>query len=352
MGFRAGKIWVSSGGALLREAIKTTVLLLAMALWTALWAGGGQTVADQQDAAAPQSSQRSAAPVDLRQLEERVARVLEACRAATVHVQIEGASGSGVIVSPEGYVLTASHVSGMPERPALLTFADGRQVRGVTLGRLNYRFDADAGLIQITEPGPWPTVPMGGSSNLQPGAWCFALGYPGGYDRERGPVLRIGRLIHNLPRRLWTDCILLGGDSGGPLFDLDGRVIAIHSAIAKAPDLNFHAPVDAFEEHWTSLTHGYPLLGVSTVEHGSGALVDRVALGSAAEKVGLQAGDIIAALDGLRVAGPQKLQELILRKKPGDPVKLQIVRQDMTLELEAPLGRTWSLFQAPEVTND
>jgi serine protease Do len=338
----------------LHQALRTGLLLAAVAAWTLLWSGGLRSSAQEPaGATGAQGPAATTSVADLREVEKRLARVLSASQAATVHVQIEGASGSGVVVSSDGYVLTAAHVSGAPERPAVVTFPDGRRVRGVTLGRLNYHFNADAGLIQITAPGgPWPAVEMGRSAQVQAGDWCFALGYPGGYDEQRGPVLRIGRIIHGRAKRFWTDCVLLGGDSGGPLFDLDGRVIGVHSAIARPTELNFHAPVDAFRKHWSALAHGHPLLGVSTTDHGRGALVQVVAADSAAAQIGLQVGDIIASLDGAPVLGPQTLRDLILSRKPGESVTLQVMRADQTLELQADLGRTWAVLQSLEVGDE
>ena len=338
----------------MRSIWRTGLLLGAVALWTALWAGHVPSAAQERPTsiATPVAAQVRQSELSLREVEARLLRVLDAAKAATVHVQIESgfglANGSGVVVSDDGYVLTAAHVSGAPDRDAVITFGDGRRVQGRTLGRLNFAH-CDAGVVKISEPGIWPAAAMGRSEGLEPGTWCFALGYPGGFDKDRGPVLRIGRLIHSLSngrhQRMWTDCVLLGGDSGGPLFDLEGRVIGVHSAIAKPTERNFHAPIDAFHQNWVALTLGLPLLGVSTAEHIGGALVEKIAPGSAAEKVGLRAGDLIARLDDSEVSGPQKLLEAVRRRKPGEAVKLVVVREGQTLELEAPLGRTWNLSE-------
>ena len=91
---------------------------------------------------------------------------------------------------------------------------------------------------------------MAEKGKSQVGDWCFALGHPGGFIEDRGMVTRIGRIINKQYATLRTDCRLLGGDSGGPLFNFDGEVIGIHSRIAKDDDTNFHAPIESYLEHW------------------------------------------------------------------------------------------------------
>ena len=67
---------------------------------------------------------------------------------------------------------------------------------------------------------PWSRATIGVSRNLKPGMWCIATGHPGGYEIERGTVTRIGRILSVRPGAIVTDCALIGGDSGGPLFDI------------------------------------------------------------------------------------------------------------------------------------
>jgi serine protease Do len=282
---------------------------------------------------------------DLRQIESHIRKLLKTVGPATVHVQVGFANGSGVVVSKEGHVLTAAHVSGSPGRPARITFPDGQQVDGVSLG--NYR-GADAGLIQITEQGEWPVVPMGASTELKGGEWCFALGHPGGFDAERGPVLRVGRVRSATPPTVWTDCALLGGDSGGPLFDMSGRVIGIHSRIGRPIELNYHVAIDAFHATWDALAAGkewrpaVAMLGVRTEPDTLGARVVEIAPDSGAARSPLLPGDVIRRLDEEDVADPESLGTLIRRKKPDQTIRLRIVRGAEELEIEATLG------QAPE----
>ena len=87
----------------------------------------------------------------------------------------------------------------------------------------------DAGLMKITDPGDFPSVEMGLSDLLKDGQWCLATGHPGGYQADRKPVLRLGRVLLSDNNTITTDCTLVGGDSGGPALDSQGRVIGVAS---------------------------------------------------------------------------------------------------------------------------
>ena len=187
----------------------------------------------------------------LRQLERQQKRVADAAVKCTVSVTIGHAQGCGVIITATGYVLTAAHVAMRPGKVATVTLSDGRSFAATTLGMNR---GVDAGLIRIN-PGqngglPWPHASLGTSSNLVPGMWCIATGHPGGYDRARGPVTRVGRILVVKPEAIYTDCALIGGDSGGPLFDIAGRLIAVHSRIGNDVADNLHVPIDHYDEAW------------------------------------------------------------------------------------------------------
>lgn len=189
---------------------------------------------------------------DLKRIQSTMQARLPAAKRATVTVLGDG-SGSGVIVSRSGLVLTAGHVCGNKGSELLVIMADGQPVKATSLGTLEI---ADAGLVQLS-PGRYPHASMAPSKDPAPlGTWCFALGHPGGWDDARGVVVRLGRVISHNRYTLRSDCKLVGGDSGGPLFDLQGRVIAIHSRISKAADQNFHVPVQNYRDFWPEVLAG------------------------------------------------------------------------------------------------
>ncbi len=160
--------------------------------------------------------------------------------------------GSGIVISEDGLILTAGHVMGQAGAELTVIFPDGRRANAKALGA---NFTRDSGLVKITDPGKWPHVEMGRSDELKPGAWCLALGHPGGVQKGRTPPVRLGRLLvagrHG--RFLMSDATVISGDSGGPLFDLEGRVIGIHSNIGMNVNQNQHVPIDVFRSQWDDL---------------------------------------------------------------------------------------------------
>src|SRR6267143_302799 len=129
---------------------------------------------------------------DLKAIEKQVKAIIPRVTRAVVAVQIGGASGSGVVVSEDGLVLTAAHVCGATNREVLFTFPDGSTAHGKTLG-LNHAMDA--GMMRITNAGPWPHVEVGELYGVKLGDWVLTLGHPGGWDPDRSVVVRLGRLI-------------------------------------------------------------------------------------------------------------------------------------------------------------
>jgi len=177
----------------------------------------------------------------------------------TVGIQVgHNVEGSGVVISENGYVLTAAHVIGRPGRTVTIRFPDGTRVAGKTLG---IHSEADGGLVKITTEGTWPFAPIVTHDNFpKPGDWCLATGHPGGFQEDRTPPVRVGRIIDVDKNTLRSDCTITGGDSGGPLFDMQGRVIGIHSRISEESTVNLHGPVLAYVEAWEPMKAGeiYP----------------------------------------------------------------------------------------------
>lgn len=281
---------------------------------------------------------------DLQVIENRVKAIVKRLQTATVGVRNGRAAGSGVIVSKDGYVLTAAHVCGSPGRNITLILADGRRVKGKTLGMFR---GVDAGLMKITDKGDWPVAEMGDSTKLKAGDWCIATGHPGGYRSDRAPVVRLGRIVLNRRGVIQTDCTLVGGDSGGPLYDIDGKVIGINSRIGASTNWNFHVPVSQFSNNWERLAASEDwggdvrerraVMGINGEDHDRGCRITGVAEGMPAEKAGLKEGDIIQKMDGKKVSGIGDLAQRIGAKRPGNKIKLEVQRGDETLEVEVTL---------------
>lgn len=291
---------------------------------------------------------------DLEALERRVAAVVELGRQATVCVESGGGSGSGVIISEDGYVLTAGHVAVEPGRPVTFVFSDGRKVKGKTLG---INVGVDAGLMKITDQGKWPAAALGDMKGVKSGSWVVAMGHPGGFDQERSVVARLGRVYRVRSTVIQTDCTIIGGDSGGPLFDLDGNVVGIHSRISSSLRQNFHVPISIYDQGWDRLVAGEvwnrlpkrgnlrpggPFIGVqgqNGFELGKGAILSRVTAGSPAAQAGIRAGDIVVEFDRSPIGSFGDLAEVVGNLEPGDRVPVVVMRRGERLVLEIVIGR-------------
>lgn len=195
---------------------------------------------------------------DLLKIEEAATEVAAKAMECTVSLVLGRAMGSGVVISEDGYILTAAHVVAEPDRTVEVRFPDGRITKAKSLG---LHTSADGALCKITEDWEWPHMPLATREQAaKAGDWCVAVGHPGGFDQERSPPVRLGRVIEVRPTVMRTDCPIMGGDSGGPLFDLQGRVIGIHSRISEDITDNLHVPSNAFHDAWDRIKEGevYP----------------------------------------------------------------------------------------------
>lgn len=128
---------------------------------------------------------------DLQAMQQHLRKIVPELKECTVHLQIGRAQGSGVLVSADGLIMTAAHVSGRPAKRVIVTMQDGNEYVGQTLGR---NTTLDASLIQLeSDRTDWPHCQLGDSEKVNLGDWCITLGHPGGLEEERGVVLRLGR---------------------------------------------------------------------------------------------------------------------------------------------------------------
>ena len=288
---------------------------------------------------------------DLRALQDKVREVLKKVIPATVNVRIGSSQGSGVIIK-DRYILTAGHVSGKPGRKVVITMHDGSRIKGETLG---WNKGIDSGLIKITDDGDFPYVDIGKSEDMPRGKWVIATGHPGGYRPGRAPVVRVGRVVSNESRAVRSDCSLVGGDSGGPLFDLDGNVVGIHSRIGGSITANHHVPVDTYTDTWDRLAKGEEwggrfggrsgpsgekraYYGIQFDPDSEKLKILQVLEEGPAAKGGLEAGDEVLQFEGKAVDTLVELRELIREKKPGDKVTFKVQRGDAVLSLRVTVG--------------
>jgi len=294
---------------------------------------------------------------DLKAIEDHVAKVVEKVMPCVVSVRVGAAAGSGVIVTKDGFILTAGHVSGAPNRDVTVYFHDGKKAKGKTLGG---NHGIDSGLIKITTDGEWNCLDMGDSGELKTNQWCMVCAHPGGFKVGRTPPVRLGRISRVTGSTLWTDCVLVGGDSGGPLFDMKGRVIGINSRIGQGLDNNMHVPVNPFKDSWEKLAAGevfggklggigglpgpgpgksQPFLGLGCDPDAKGCVIAQIVTGSPAEKAGLKADDVIVKFAGKAVETPMALTTLVRASKPGVRVMLEVMRGDETINITVEIGK-------------
>lgn len=286
----------------------------------------------------------------LRLMETQGRKIADLADKCTVSVRIGAAQGCGVIITGTGYIFTAAHVAMRPKETAVITLSDGRQVTATAIGMNR---PVDAGLIKINsgqnDGRPWPHASLGSSDDLVPGMWCVGLGHPGGYDAERGSVIRVGRLLEVRPDVLVSDCALIGGDSGGPLFNLAGELIGVHSRIGNDVAENLHVPIDHYDYSWDRMASGEawgylpnfkPTLGVSGSQSTPDAAILKVADDSAAKAAGLAPGDVVIRFGKQTITDFQSLKDAVADTMPGERVTVLVKRDGSTLRFQVEIGRS------------
>lgn len=279
------------------------------------------------------------------------------------------ATGSGVIVRADGYILTNDHVvEGAPHGIVMVTLSDGREYQGHVFRDSK----SDLAVVKI-DPGPFP-LPVAGfadSAAVRPGQWAVAVGSPFGLENTMtvGVISAVGRhqsigsesTARYYPDLIQTDAAINPGNSGGPLFNIDGKVVginvAIESPVEGSAGVGFAIPSDIAQTIMSSLirigkvTRGY--LGISPEDltpamqtlygQNSGAFVRDVQLDSPAGKAGLQAADIVTAFDGKPIAGEVSLRESISATPPSKAVLVAYVRDGKPSSTTVTLGNAPTL---------
>ena len=282
----------------------------------------------------------------LREIQSSVQSVAKNNMNACVAISDGVGIGSGVIVSSDGLVLTAGHVMGTDEKEYEVLLSNGRIAVGKPLGK---NLDVDSGMLQL-EGDNWPHVDLGSTTSLRTGDWVVSLGHSGGYELGREPPVRTGRLLNQNGYQLITDAVLIGGDSGGPLFDLDGKLIAIHSSIGDSVSENRHVKIEQFKQDWQRLKAGEtwgklpelgsdrpirkPKIGVKLDLTHEQAKIKFVKPGSPAARTGLADGDIVIGFDGEIITDGRHLIRAVKKHVPADTCFITVLRGNDTLQFE------------------
>ncbi len=288
---------------------------------------------------------------DLEAIESAIQEALPKVRAATVCVALDQGSGSGVIVSPDGLILTAAHVSTGVKKKVTVVLEDGTELKAVSLGLVA---ETDAAMIQIIDKGTYPFVEIDRTESARLGDWVFALGHSGGFDKERGSVVRLGRLVRMANSTFQSDCTLIGGDSGGPLFDMNGKLIGIHSRVGAQLQANMHVPMSQFIANWEGMLKsefigegpfaekpkkGSGFLGLATEPRSGGGLrVTKVGEKSPAQEAGIKEGDVILKLNETTLETREQMQGMLKGMAKEDEITLELLHDGKTKTYTLNLG--------------
>src|SRR5471030_57686 len=264
--------------------------------------------------------------------------------------------GSGFIISPDGSILTNAHVV-RDAREVTVKLTDRREFRAKVLGSDP---KTDVAVLKI-DAHNLPVVPLSRANDLKVGEWVLAIGSPYGLESTvtAGVVSAKGRSLpddSNVPF-IQTDVAVNPGNSGGPLFNTRGEVVGINSQIYSETGgyqgLSFAIPIEVASKIKDQIVatgkveHAKLGVTVQEVNQGfadsfnlptpEGALVSNVEHGSAADKAGLKAGDVIRKVNGQKIVGSGDLPAMVGIAAPGDKVALEVWRQGKTVELNATL---------------
>jgi S1-C subfamily serine protease len=293
--------------------------------------------------------------------------VIAKIQPAVVQINVKtgqgGGLGSGVIIDPKGYIITNNHVVQGAQGVEIVLYG-GQTLPGRIVGTDP---PDDLAVVQISPPKTGLTVaPLGDSSKLRVGQEVLAIGNPLGITQTvtSGIVSALNRTVGTIPDAVQTDAAINPGNSGGALVDLQGELIGIPTATAIDPQfktpangVGFAVPSNRVKFIAPQLIQtgrvtnsGRAALGVRVVtvdpslaaQNGlavdSGVLIADVTAGGPAAQAGLKARDIIVQMDGKTVSDVASLGDILLSKKPGDTVSVQVYRGSQQQTFKVTLG--------------
>jgi len=259
--------------------------------------------------------------------------------------------GSGVIVDGKGYILTNYHVVTGADKLTIRLF-DGKELKGTVQGTDP---KTDLAVVQV-EAKDLPVATLGDSDKLQVGEWAIAIGSPFGLEETVtvGVISAKGRTglgTGTYEDFIQTDASINPGNSGGPLVNIDGEVIGINAMIIQpGQGIGFAIPINLAKTIMMELIKQgkvvRPWVGIGlqdltpelmksfNIEEKEGALISQVFEGSPAEKAGLKVGDIVVEIDGKKIKNGQDLVREVLKKKVGQKIELDAIREGKRIKVE------------------
>jgi S1-C subfamily serine protease len=279
--------------------------------------------------------------------EQLAQQLVERVRPALVTLQLpEGRVAGGVIIGKEGEILTAGHCLRSANQDVTVRLADGKSAQARSLGISR---ELDLGLVKIKDGGPWPTSPVSGRVDLDPGASYVALVFPGQTAADTKPEVQVASLRRFFRTILWTDADGEAFAPGGVLFNPQGEAVGLHVRRSQfggflftrlhAGQLSPHLKRMRLGEVWGAWPSGSePVLGLEGKPTLQGLEVAAVTDGGPAAKAGVQRGDLIVRISGRPVVGPEDLYGALGELDAGQPVALELMRGGTAISASVTLG--------------
>lgn len=198
---------------------------------------------------------------DLRRLEGEVVPLASRLLPTVVNLRTRerraSSTGSGVVITPDGLVVTCGHLAKESGKRIVALLPDGTELSGVSLGQSDHG-TIDCGLVKLdTEGRALACAPLGRSSDVAPGDWVLTMGYTQGLPEDPRPSLvRVGRVVRSSPGEMLLDAPIDAGDSGGPAFSLRGEVVAVNARCGRQPWQNAATPIDRLRERMPDFLDG------------------------------------------------------------------------------------------------
>lgn len=277
-----------------------------------------------------------------------------------------GSLGSGFVVSEDGYIVTNNHVVSNADE-IFVKFSDGREYKTRLIGTSP---EVDIAVLKIEAGEKFKPLEFTDSDTIEIGQWSIAFGNPMGLNDSMtvGIVSAAGRSslgIEEIENFIQTDAAINQGNSGGPLIDINGKVIGVNTAILSTSGgsvgLGFAIPSNlAVAVKDSIISTGKfekPYIGVYldnldsekikalNIKSTNGVLIAKVVEGGPAEKAGLQANDVIVAVNGKQVNSAGAFIGELAAKKSGQNIELKVIRNSKTVNINVTLGETPKIQQ-------
>jgi serine protease Do len=270
-----------------------------------------------------------------------------------------------VIVDPKGYILTNNHVVAGAEK-ITVRLSDGRELKGTVKGT-DQR--TDLAVVQV-DATSLPVATLGDSDKIEVGEWAIAIGSPFGLEKTVtvGVISakdRSGLGTGTYEDFIQTDASINPGNSGGPLVNIDGEVIGINVMIIQpGQGIGFAIPINLAKNIMEALISKgkvvRPWVGIGlqdltpelmasfNLKEKEGSLIGQVYEGSPAEQAGVKVGDLVVNIDGINIKNSQDVVREVLKKKVGQKIKMEIVREGKKMEISVTTGEMPATMAEPK----